>query len=120
MREERSVKREFKAAAAVTRQKEGTCVRAGKKDRHLVRGAEEEQEGWSYSSGGRSSSWGSRLSRGQQRVESSGSESPPPFSSGSYGVSYSGGCLPGPSFPPRPPARISTTTKKHKERRKGR
>jgi len=69
-------------------------------------------QGWSYSSGGRSSSWGSRLSRGQQRVESSGSESPPPFSAGSYGVSYSGGCLPGPSFPPRPAARISTTTTK--------
>lgn len=66
-------------------------------------------QGWSYSSGGRSSSWGSRLSLGQR--ERSGSESPP-FSAGSYGVSYRGSCLPGPSLGPRPPDRISTNKEK--------
>lgn len=57
-------------------------------------------QGWSYSSGGLSSSWGSLLSR-----EHRGSESPP-FSAGSYGVSYRGSCRTGPSFTPRLP-RIS-------------
>lgn len=61
-------------------------------------------QGWSYSSGGRSSSWGSRLSLGQ--FKRSGSESPP-FSAGSYGVSYSGSCLKDPSLAPRLPDRIS-------------
>lgn len=63
-------------------------------------------QGWSYSSGGRSSSCGSRLSLGQR--ERSGSESPP-FSAGSYGVSYRGSCLTDPSFGPLPvpPDRIS-------------
>lgn len=62
-------------------------------------------QGWSYSSGGRSSSWGSRLSLGQRRR--SGSESPP-FSAGSYGVSYRGSCLTDPSLGARPLDRIST------------
>lgn len=73
-------------------------------------------QGWSYSSGGRSSSCGSRLSLGQ-RVRS-GSESPP-FSAGSYGVSYRGSCcLTDPSFAPLPvpPDRISKTRKKEQER----
>lgn len=61
-------------------------------------------QGWSYSSGGRSSSCGSLLSLGQR--ERSGSESPP-FSAGSYGVSYRGSCLTDPSFGPLPPDRIS-------------
>lgn len=61
-------------------------------------------QGWSYSSGGRSSSWGSRLSLGQ--FKRSGSESPP-FSAGSYGVSYSGSCFKDPSLAPRLPDRIS-------------
>lgn len=69
-------------------------------------------QGWSYSSGGRSSSCGSLLSLGQR--ERSGSESPP-FSAGSYGVSYRGSCLTDPSFGPLPvpPDRIS---KKEQER----
>lgn len=61
-------------------------------------------QGWSYSSGGRSSSWGSRLSLGQ--FKRSGSDSPP-FSAGSYGVSYSGSCFKDPSLAPRLPDRIS-------------
>lgn len=67
-------------------------------------------QGWSYSSGGRSSSCGSRLSLGQR--ERSGSESPP-FSAGSYGVSYRGSCLADPSFSPLPvpPDRISKKKK---------
>lgn len=68
-------------------------------------------QGWSYSSGGRSSSCGRRLSLGQR--ERSGSESPP-FSAGSYGVSYRGSCLTDPSFAPLPvpPDRISMGEKK--------
>lgn len=68
-------------------------------------------QGWSYSSGGRSSSCGRRLSLGQR--ERSGSESPP-FSAGSYGVSYRGSCLTDPSFVPLPvpPDRISMGKKK--------
>lgn len=70
-------------------------------------------QGWSYSSGGRSSSCGSRLSLGQR--ERSGSESPP-FSAGSYGVSYRGSCLTDPSFSPLPvpPDRISKKKKEQK------
>lgn len=71
-------------------------------------------QGWSYSSGGRSSSCGSRLSLGQR--ERSGSESPP-FSAGSYGVSYRGSCLTDPSFSPLPvpPDRISKKKKSRKD-----
>lgn len=67
-------------------------------------------QGWSYSSGGRSSSCGSLLSLGQR--ERSGSTSPP-FSAGSYGVSYRGSCLADPSFGPLPvpPDRISRKKK---------
>lgn len=73
-------------------------------------------QGWSYSSGGRSSSCGRRLSRGQRERSGSGS---PPFSAGSYGVSYRGSCLTDPSFAPLPvpPDRISMGKKK-KEREK--
>lgn len=67
-------------------------------------------QGWSYSSGGRSSSCGSRLSRGIRGC--SGSESPP-FSAGSYGVSYRGSCLTDPSLGPLPPDRISKESSKN-------
>lgn len=71
-------------------------------------------QGWSYSSGGRSSSCGSLLSLGQR--ERSGSTSPP-FSAGSYGVSYRGSCLADPSFGPLPvpPDRISRKKKNKQE-----